>query len=84
MRQIDGTVFKRRGTIDQWHIGVTDNPVGTKLALVSYGRDLRNWRQWKADSTLDAQAVGKLFVTLGMQETDMDETMGTPATVYVF
>lgn len=84
IRQIDVTVFKRRGPIDRWHIGVTDNPVGTKLALMSDGHDLSSWKQWKADSTLDAQAVGKLFVMLGMRESEIDETLGTPATIYVF
>ncbi|MDX1740808.1 MAG: hypothetical protein R3178_05915 [Rhodothermales bacterium] len=84
IEQIDIKVFKNRGPIERWNIGVTDNPVGTRLALMSDGHDVANWQQWKADNTLDAQAVNKLFVMLGMNEIETDDLMGTPATIYVF
>lgn len=84
IREIDTAVFQRRGTIGEWSIGVTDDPDGARRALSASGFDVGQWRQWEADTTLDAQAVGSLFVTLGMNGRGMDENKSTSATVFVF
>ncbi len=84
IREIDTAVFQRRGTIGEWSIGVTDDPDGTRHALTASGFDVGQWHQWEADTTLDALAVGNLFVTLGMNGSGMDETEPTSATVFVF
>ncbi len=83
IRQIDLTVFKRRGPIDHWHIGITDRPNEIRESLSSDGRDLSRWTEWKANTVAEAQAIGRLFVMLGMKDEGTEAT-AQAETVYVF
>ena len=84
IREIDTAVFQRRGTIGEWTIGVTDDPDGMRHAMTASGFDVSRWHQWEADTTLDALAVGNLFVTLGMNGSGIDEAEPTSSRVFVF
>ena len=84
IREIDVAVFKRRGTIDRWHVGVTDDADETKRALMAAGHDVSRWHAWMADTVREAKVIGHLFVTLGMRPDVSYRTDSESSTVYVF
>ncbi len=84
IREIDVAVFNRRGTIDRWHVGVTDDADETKRALTAAGGDISRWHAWMADTVREANVIGHLFVTLGMQPNVSYRVGAESSTVYVF
>jgi hypothetical protein len=84
IREIDVAVFNRRGTIDRWHVGVTDDAEETKRALTAAGHDVSRWHAWMADTVREAKVIGRLFVTLGMRPNVSYRSRSESSTVYVF
>jgi hypothetical protein len=84
IQEIDVTVFKRRGPIDDWRIGVTGNPDETKQLLSRKGHDTSRWHHWRADTSYDATTIGDLFRMLGMQEAGYGMESEESEVVYVY
>lgn len=65
-----------------WTIGITDDPSRRKSEHEAEGKDVKYWRDWKADTETVARNVEAYFIDKGMK----GSTGGgeRPTYVYVF
>jgi len=73
IRETNVAVLSGNDSMDAWHVGVTNDPDERKQALLTAGYDMTRWRQWSAETVLDARAIKHLFLTLGMQRNGDDD-----------